>query len=74
MPSTNMKFCDLAIAYDENGNITRTEDIIYAGGAAGTRNGLFDVAYMMDAVNRMTRALEGHWNGSTIAVAKRKGN
>ena len=35
------------------------------------RNGLFDVAYTMDGVNRLTQALEGHWGGSSISVAKR---
>jgi hypothetical protein len=33
--------------------------------------GHFDAAYMMDAVNRLTRALEGQWSGSAVAVATR---
>jgi RHS repeat-associated protein len=64
--STDVNFYDLAIAYDENGNITRTEDNIHTAGAAGSGNGLFDALYTMDGVNRLLRAKEGHWDGSTV--------
>ena len=69
--SSDVNFYEVDVAYDENGNITRTEDNIHTAGAAGSGNGLFDVAYTMDGVNRLTQAIEGHWNGSSISVAKR---
>ncbi len=74
--STDVPFYDVDVAYDENGNITRTEDNVHTAGAAGSGNGLFDVAYTMDGVGRgrLTQALEGHWGGSAITVAKRDEN
>jgi RHS repeat-associated protein len=70
--STDVNFYDLAIAYDENGNITRTEDNIHTAGAAGSGNGLFDALYTMDGVNRLLRAKEGHWDGSTVTDGNAK--
>lgn len=67
--STNVPFYDVDVAYDESGNITRTEDNVHTAGAAESGNGLFDVAYTMDGVNRLTQALEGHWSGSAITAA-----
>jgi len=55
---------DVDVAYDENGNITGTEDNAHTAGAVGSGNGLFDVAYTMDGVNGLTQALEGHWSGT----------
>jgi len=59
------------VGYDETSNITRPEDNIRTAGAAGSGNGLFDVAYTMDGANRLTQSLKGHWSGSAITVANR---
>ncbi len=72
--TTDVPFYDVEVAYDESGKISQTEDNVDTAGAAGTGNGLFDVAYTMDAANRLTQALEGHWSGSAITVAKRDEN
>lgn len=36
-----------------NGNLTRTEDGAHTTGAAGTRNGHFDIAYTVDGQHRL---------------------
>ena len=56
-------FYRVDLAYDRNSNITRAQDYIHTW-ASGNR--LFDVSYINDNLNRLSQALEGHWNGSAI--------
>ena len=50
------------ISYDRNSNITLVEDNVHVG---------FDAAYTMDDTNRLTRAQEGTWGGSSISSETR---
>lgn len=59
---TATDFYDIDISYDRNSNITLIEDNVHTG---------FDVAYTMDDVDRLTRALEGTWGGSSISSETR---
>jgi RHS repeat-associated protein len=66
--ATDRTFVNLAIAYDENSNITSVTDAILAT-PAGTRT--FDALYTMDGLDRVTTAEEGNFNGSTISTRSR---
>jgi len=59
---TATKFYDIDISYDENSNITVIEDNVHVG---------FDVDYTMDDIDRLTRAEEGTWGGSSISSRTR---
>ncbi len=56
------------LTYDRNSNITLSQDYVLKGTSSGH---LFDAAYTMDDLNRLTRAKEGHWGGSSITTTKR---
>jgi RHS repeat-associated protein len=55
-------FYDIDISYDRNSNITVIENNVHTG---------FDVSYTMDDVDRLTRAQEGTWGGSSISSETR---
>jgi|GEM_PF-2737148 len=61
-------FYDTTITFDRNSNITRTED-----GKQVNPSGVkvFDVAYTIDGLNRVIKAQEGHWGGSSITTEAR---
>ena len=59
---TATDFYDIDISYDRNSNITLIEDNVHSG---------FDVSYTMDDVDRLTRAQEGTWGGSSISSETR---
>ncbi|MCB9609471.1 MAG: hypothetical protein H6716_22960 [Polyangiaceae bacterium] len=55
-------FYDIDITYNRNSNITLIEDSVHLG---------FDVSYTLDDVDRLTRAQEGTWGGSSISSETR---
>jgi len=57
--TTDVDLYDLEIAWDRNGNVTRTEDHVHGG---------FDVAYAIDDLDRLTDAQEGTWNSGTSSI------
>ena len=59
---TETAFYDVDISYDRNSNITLVEDNVHVG---------FDASYTMDDTNRLTRAQEGTWGGSSISSETR---
>jgi len=59
---TDAVFYDVDISYDRNSNITLVEDNVHVG---------FDASYTMDDTNRLTRAQEGTWGGSSISSETR---
>ena len=67
--TTDVDFFDLDITYDRNSNITLIQDNVHLD---TSNNGLFDVDYTLDNLNRLTNAEEGHWNGSSIAITTRE--
>jgi hypothetical protein len=60
--TTDVDFYSVDVTYDRNSNITLVEDNVHAG---------FDVSYTIDDINRVTQALEGSWNGSSITSKTR---
>ncbi|MEW6747136.1 MAG: RHS repeat-associated core domain-containing protein [Planctomycetota bacterium] len=60
--ATDKDFYDVDLSYDRNSNITLAEDNVHAG---------FDVSYTIDDIDRVARAQEGTWNGSSIASETR---
>lgn len=56
------------IAYDESSNITAVADNIHTA-AAGTH--LWDVAYAVDGLDRVTSADEGELTGTSITTQSR---
>ncbi len=62
---TDRDFYHTSITWDRNGNVTLIEDNVHSG---------FDVAYTNDNVNRLTKAEEGTWNGSSITSRTREQN
>jgi len=60
--ATDVDFYDVDITYDRNSNITLVEDNVHSG---------FDVSYSIDDIDRLTRAEEGTWNGSSITSRAR---
>ncbi|MFQ5380717.1 MAG: hypothetical protein ACE5EF_03705, partial [Dehalococcoidia bacterium] len=60
--ATDVDFYDVEIGYDESSNITQVEDGVHTG---------FDVSYTIDDVDRLTRAEEGTWGGSSISSRTR---
>jgi len=60
--ATDVDFYSIDLTYDRNSNITRIEDNVHVG---------FDVEYTMDAVDRLTRAEEGTWDGTSITSRTR---
>jgi len=60
--ATDVDFYDIDITYDRNSNITLVEDNVHSG---------FDASYLIDDVDRLTRAEEGTWNGSSITSRTR---
>ena len=67
--ATDVDFFDLDITYDRNSNITATVDNIHVDGSG---NGLFDVRYTLDNLNRLRTAKEGDWDGSTLSNLTRQ--
>ena len=61
--ATDVDFYDSDVTYDRNSNITLIEDNIHGG---------FDVDYTMDNLNRLQKAEEGTWNGSSITSRSRQ--
>ncbi len=61
--STDKDFYDLDVAYDRNSNIELVEDNVHGG---------FDVDYVMDSLDRLRKAEEGTWNGSSITSRSRQ--
>ena len=61
--ATDVNFSDFDITYDRNGNITLVEDNVHGG---------FDVDYTMDNLDRLQKAEEGTWNGSSITSRSRQ--
>jgi len=59
---TATDFYDVDISYDRNSNITVVEDNVHTG---------WDVDYTIDDVDRLTRAEEGTWGGSSISSRTR---
>ena len=59
---TDTNLYDVDISYDRNSNISLVEDNVHVG---------FDAAYTMDDTNRLTRAQEGTWGGSSISSETR---
>ncbi|MEW6743202.1 MAG: RHS repeat-associated core domain-containing protein [Planctomycetota bacterium] len=60
--ATDNDFYDVDLTYDRNSNITLAEDNVHAG---------FDVSYTIDDIDRVARAQEGTWNGSSITSETR---
>jgi len=60
--ATDVDFYDVDITYDRNSNITLVADNVHSG---------FDVSYSIDDIDRLTRAEEGTWNGSSITSRSR---
>jgi len=63
--ATDVDFYDLDITYDRGSNITLVEDNILTGR---------DVQYTNDGLNRLTKAEEGTWNGTSITTRAREEN
>jgi len=66
--STDKEFIDLDLTYDRNSNILTATDTILKN-PAGTRK--FDAKYTIDALNRVTRAAEGHYASSVLSPLAR---
>lgn len=65
---TPLAFVDLRLAYDRNSNIEVTEDMIFTPAISAG----FDVDYVMDNLNRLTKAEEGDWTpGSPGSITTR---
>ena len=62
--STPVNLFSVDVTWDRDSNITRTEDNVYPAGR--------DVQYTMDNLNRLTKAEEGDWNGSSITNRSRQ--
>ncbi|MBL8695976.1 MAG: hypothetical protein JNJ88_17915, partial [Planctomycetes bacterium] len=60
---TPRKFYDVAVTWDKNSNITVIDDAVHTG---------FDVQYTNDSINRLTKASEGTWSGSSITSKTRE--
>jgi len=60
--SPAVDFYDVDVTYDRNSNVTLTVDNVHAG---------FDVSYTIDDLDRVTRAEEGTWGGSSISSRTR---
>ena len=56
--ATDVDFYDVDITYDRGSSITLIEDNVHTG---------FDVSYTMDDTDRLARAQQGTWGGSSIA-------
>lgn len=63
--ATDKDFYHTTVTWDRNGNVTLIEDQIHSG---------LDVSYTNDNVNRLTKAEEGTWNGSSITSRTREQN
>ena len=62
--ATDRDTYSVTLTYDRNSNITRLEDNIFTTGR--------DVQYTIDNINRLTKAEEGDWNGSSIINRSRQ--
>ncbi|MEW5748974.1 MAG: RHS repeat-associated core domain-containing protein [Candidatus Thermoplasmatota archaeon] len=60
--ATDRDFYDVDMSYDRNGNVTLVNDNTHAGK---------DVSYTMDDLDRLARAQQGTWGGSSISSEKR---
>ena len=58
-----MALYDVDLTYDRNSNITVLDEHVHDG---------FDVEYTYDDLNRLTKASEGTWNGSSITSKTRE--
>ena len=61
--STDVALYDVDLTYDRNSNITVLDEHVHDG---------FDVEYTYDDLNRLTKASEGTWNGSSITSKTRE--
>jgi RHS repeat-associated protein len=71
MDASTVAFYDVNLSYDRDSNITSAEDTFQRDYGTGGNPQRFSAAYTMDNMNRLTRALEGHWNGSSISTTSR---
>ena len=67
--ATDVAFFDLDVTFDRNSNITATVDNIHVDGSG---NGLFDVRYTLDDLDRLRTAKEGDWDGATLSNLTRQ--
>ncbi len=67
--ATDRDFYDVYISYDRDSSITAVVDNIHVDGSG---DGLYDVAYTIDNVNRLTKSQWGDWDGSTLTNEQRE--
>ncbi|MCH8314975.1 MAG: RHS repeat protein, partial [Planctomycetes bacterium] len=67
--ATDVDFYAVDISYDRDSSITAVVDNIHVDGSG---NGRFDVSYTLDDLNRLRKAEEGDWDGSTLSNLTRQ--
>ncbi len=63
-------FYSVTLGYDSNSNITSAQDHVHTTGWGGTGDGLWDVKYEIDELNRVVGARVGHLSGGAITIPK----